>query len=205
MLDTVKKNHKSFNWTEKDEKSFKVLKENITEQPILVLLDFGKTFQVRCDASELAIGTVLSHHNKLVAYFSEKLNDAKKKYSMYDKEFYAVIQDLKKWRHYLIPQEFVLYNDNHARHYLVGHFGHNKTFAHLNNLYYWPSIREEVKNFVNKCKICQYAKGRQQNTGLYQPLPILERPWDAINMDFVLGLPRTQKGSDSIFVVVDRF
>jgi hypothetical protein len=51
MLDTLKKEHKSFNWTEEAEKGFKVLKEKITEQPILVLPDFGKTFQVRCDAS----------------------------------------------------------------------------------------------------------------------------------------------------------
>ena len=38
----------------------------------------------------------------------------KVKYSTYDKEFYAIIQALKKWRHYLIPKEFVLYSDNHA-------------------------------------------------------------------------------------------
>jgi hypothetical protein len=66
-------------------------------------------------------------------------------------------------------------------------------------------MRREVKKFVNNCKICQYAKGKKENTGLYQPLPISKRPWDAISMDFVLGLPWTQRGSDSIFVVVDRF
>jgi hypothetical protein len=87
----------------------------------------------------------------------------------------------------------------------AGHFGHDKTFAQLSNSYYWSSMRAQVKKFVNKCRICQYAKGRQQNIGLYQPLPIPERLWDAISMDFVLGLPRTQKGSNSIFVVVERF
>jgi hypothetical protein len=89
------------------------LKEKITGQPVLVLPDFSKTFQVRCDTSGFAVGEVLSQDNRPIAYFSEKLNDAKMKCSTHDKEFYTVIQALKKWRHYLVPKEFVLYRDNH--------------------------------------------------------------------------------------------
>jgi hypothetical protein len=114
MMDTVKKRHKYFHWIEEAEKSFNLLKRKITEQPILVLPDFSKTFQVRCDTSGFAIGAVLSQDDRPVTYFSEKLNEAKVKYSTYDKEFYAVIQSLKKWRHYLVPKEFVLYSDNYA-------------------------------------------------------------------------------------------
>jgi hypothetical protein len=88
---------------------------------------------------------------------------------------------------------------------LVGHFDHDKTFSQLTVSYYCPGMRAEVKLFVKKCNICQYAKGKKHNTGLYRPFPILERPWDAISMDFVLGFPMIHRGSDSIFVVVDRF
>jgi hypothetical protein len=60
MMDTMKKRHKSFKWTDEVERSFNILKEKITERPILVLPKFGKTFQVRCDASGVAIGAALS-------------------------------------------------------------------------------------------------------------------------------------------------
>ena len=76
---------------------------------------------------------------------------------------------------------------------LAEHLGHDKTFSKLNNSYYWPGMRTDVKKFVDRCKIFQHTKGKRKNIGLYQPLPILERPWDAVGMDFVLGLPRTQE------------
>jgi hypothetical protein len=114
MMDIVKKRHKYFHWIEEAKNSFNILKKKITEQPIPVLPDFSKTFQVRCDASGFAIGVVLSQDDRLITYFSEKMNEEKIMYSTYDKEFYAAIQVLKKWRHYLVPKEFVLYNDNHA-------------------------------------------------------------------------------------------
>jgi hypothetical protein len=55
ILDTVKKRHKSFKWTEEAEKIFRILKEKITEQLIMVFPYFGKMFQVQCDASGVEI------------------------------------------------------------------------------------------------------------------------------------------------------
>ena len=88
---------------------------------------------------------------------------------------------------------------------MVGHFGSDKTFRKLGHFYFYPRMRSEVEKFVNICKLYQHAKERSQNTELYTPLPIPTRPWDSVSMDLIMGLPRTQKGYDSIFVFVDRF
>ena len=86
-----------------------------------------------------------------------------------------------------------------------GHIGHDKTFQLIVEKFYWLSMRKEVEKFVRCCRVCQVSKGAATNARLYMPLPIPEGPWTNVSMDFVLGLPQTQKGNDSIFVVVDRF
>ena len=107
-----------FEWTKATEKAFLDIKRKMTQAPILRIPDFSKVFEVACDASGVGIGGVLSQENHPVAFFSEKLNEARMKYSTYDKELYAVVQALKYRRHYLLPQEFVLFSDHEALRFL---------------------------------------------------------------------------------------
>ena len=64
---------------------------------------------------------------------------------------------------------------------------------------------KDVQRICDKCITCRKAKSRTQPYGLYTPLPVPKEPWVDISMDFILGLPRSKRGRDSIFVVVDRF
>ncbi|CAL1408143.1 unnamed protein product [Linum trigynum] len=88
---------------------------------------------------------------------------------------------------------------------LMAHFGVAKTLSCLQEHFYWPHMKRDVESLCARCVECKQAKSKVQSSGLYTPLPIPSLPWVDISMDFVLGLPRTKRGRDSIFVVVDRF
>jgi len=70
---------------------------------------------------------------------------------------------------------------------------------------YFKLISIHVQRICDKCITCRKAKSRTQPHGLYTPFLVSKEPWVDISMDFVLGLPRSKRGRDSIFVVVDRF
>jgi hypothetical protein len=78
-----------FKWGDEQDQAFNEMKSKLCEAPLLQLPDFGKTFEIKCDASGISIGGVLLQEGEPVAYFSEKLNGPYLNNSVYDKELYT--------------------------------------------------------------------------------------------------------------------
>ena len=62
----------------------------------------------------------------------------------------------------------------------------NKTLDLVERFYYWPKMQRDVRRYVEKCGICQKAKGTSSNTRVYQPIHIPNRPGECNNMDFIV-------------------
>lgn len=85
------------------------------------------------------------------------------------------------------------------------HPGATKMYQDLKKMFGWPGMKKEVVEYVQSCLVCQNAKiEHQKPAGLLQSFDVPEWKWDNIAMDFVLGLPRTQKKYDAIWVIIDR-
>jgi hypothetical protein len=84
LIDLTKKGV-SLCWGAAQDQAFHTLIDKLTHAPLIQLPDFGKTFELKCDASGIGIGGVLHQEGKPVAYFSEKLSKSSLNYSTYDK------------------------------------------------------------------------------------------------------------------------
>ncbi|KAL2250254.1 UNVERIFIED_CONTAM: Transposon Ty3-I Gag-Pol polyprotein [Sesamum indicum] len=86
---------------------------------------------------------------------------------------------------------------------LGGHSRISGTYQRAKLLFYWPTMKNDVENWVKECEVCQRSKHENRPYfGLLQPLPIPDQAWSCISMDFVEGLPNSE-GKDSIMVIVD--
>lgn len=99
-----------FIWSSEQDNAFSTLKKCFSSHPILVYFDPNKEVITETDASTYAIGGVISQYvdNKLhpVAFFSRKLKDAERNYTVYDLELLAIVSLFKEYRHYLLGTKF---------------------------------------------------------------------------------------------------
>jgi len=110
-LHALTKKGRKFVWSKDCDTSFSILKKRLTSSPLLMHPDLTKPFIVECDASNFAIGAVLSQYdndNKLhpIAYFSRSLNNAEINYSITDKELLSIKEAFSSWRHLLLGAKF---------------------------------------------------------------------------------------------------
>nr|GEU77155.1 putative reverse transcriptase domain-containing protein [Tanacetum cinerariifolium] len=101
-----------FDWREKAESAFQVLKQKLCSAPILDLPKCSENFVAYCDASRKGLGVVLMKREKVIAYASRQLKIYKKNYTTHDLELRVIVFARKMWRHYLYPTKCVVFNDH---------------------------------------------------------------------------------------------
>jgi hypothetical protein len=103
---------RSFDWGDKQEEAFRILKEKLCNAPVLSLPEGSDDFIVYCDASGQGLGCVLMQRGKVIAYASRQLKIHEKNYTTHDLELGAIVFALKCWRHYLYGTKSVIYTDH---------------------------------------------------------------------------------------------
>jgi hypothetical protein len=92
----------------------------------------------------------------------------------------------------------LILKEAHETTYFI-HHGSEKMYQDLKKIFWWYGMKREIAEYVVRCDSCQRMKAEHQRpAGFLQPLQIPQWKWDEIGMDFIVGLPRTRVGHDSI-------
>ncbi|GKB24796.1 putative reverse transcriptase domain-containing protein [Tanacetum coccineum] len=108
-----------FDWGDKQEAAFQLLKEKLCSAPILALPEGAENFIVYCDASHKGLGVVLMQNEKVIAYASRQLKIHEKNYTTHDLELGAVVFALKIWRHYLYGTKCTVFTDHKSLQHIL--------------------------------------------------------------------------------------
>nr|GEZ83749.1 putative reverse transcriptase domain-containing protein [Tanacetum cinerariifolium] len=108
-----------FEWGDKQEATFQLLKQKLCSVPILAIPERGEDFIVYCDASNKGLGAVLMQREKVISYASCQLKVHEKNYMTYDLELGVVVFALKIWRHYLYGTKCTVFTDHKSLQHIL--------------------------------------------------------------------------------------
>ncbi|GJV98971.1 putative reverse transcriptase domain-containing protein [Tanacetum coccineum] len=112
----TRKNAK-FEWGEDQEIAFQILKQKLSQAPVLVLPEGNADMEVYCDASSNGLGCVLMQRGRVIAYASRQLKKHEEEYPTHDLELAAVVFVLKLWRHYIYGVKIKIFTDHKSLKY----------------------------------------------------------------------------------------
>ncbi|GKC04361.1 reverse transcriptase domain-containing protein [Tanacetum coccineum] len=211
-----------FNWGEKAEAAFQLLKQKLCSAPILALPQGSENFMVYCDASHKGLGVVLMQKEKVIAYASCQLkilsaqSKAKKEENFITEDMHGIINKLEpradgtlclnnqSWIPCFGDLRDLIMHESHKSKYSI-HLGSDKMYQDLKKLYWWPNMKAKIATYVSKCLTCARVKAEYQKPfGLLVQPEILQWKRENITMDFVTKLPKTTTSQDTIWVIVNR-
>ncbi|GJV95306.1 putative reverse transcriptase domain-containing protein [Tanacetum coccineum] len=108
-----------FDWGEKEENAFQLIKQKLCSAPILALPEGSEDFVVYCDASHKGLGAVLMQREKVISYASRQLKVHEKNYTTHDLELGSVVFALKIWRHYLYGTRCTVFTDHKSLQHIL--------------------------------------------------------------------------------------
>lgn len=104
----------------------------------------------------------------------------------------------------VIPQELVPYKLDLCHDGFAGaHLGENKTWSKVANKFFWPSMRDDITNWVRSCPVCSSKKDPIPGREILHPLSQPDLPFDRIGIDYIGPLPDTDNGNRHILVITD--
>ncbi|GKC24397.1 putative reverse transcriptase domain-containing protein [Tanacetum coccineum] len=202
-----------FDWGDKQEAAFQLLKEKLCSAPILALPEGAENFIIYCDASHKGLGVVLMQNEKQIL---EAQTEARKPKNLKSEDVVGMLIEasgepgkLKKeklepradgmlclnnrsWLPCYGDLRTLIMHESHKSKYYV-HPGSDKMYQEMKQLYRWPNMKADIATYVRKCLICLKVKAEHQKpSGLLVQPEIPQWKWDNITMDFVTNSPRHQ-------------
>ncbi|KAE8717722.1 hypothetical protein F3Y22_tig00110029pilonHSYRG00062 [Hibiscus syriacus] len=156
-----------WDWSPKCQTAFDELKLAMISEPVLVLPDHTKSFEVFTDASDVAIGDVLMQEGHPVAYERWKLNETERRYMVHEKEMTAVVYCLRTWRHYLLGSKFIVFTDNVAN----TQIRESKFRSRCLKL----KVRHGVRQYADGTDVGTYQGGWEGHPGIHQNLALIAK------------------------------